>query len=149
MIKFEDYMPTTLEGAIHTIVDNLTEEERDFIKKNGTGCAHMTFGMAMRNGWGLWHGSQLAKHFGARFGLGHADDMSGLILSGVEAAVNGGQFDPDADASGYKEYWAKQDIDPLTQQAQTGAEVLGVPGWGRMHPRALLVRFFRAWRWPR
>lgn len=38
-----------------------------------------TIGMALRNLWGLWNGSQLRDHFRA-LGIRHPDDMTALLL---------------------------------------------------------------------
>jgi hypothetical protein len=40
---------------------------------------HMGLGAALRNSWGLWHGSPLAKHM-QELGFTHPDTMSGVIL---------------------------------------------------------------------
>jgi hypothetical protein len=40
---------------------------------------HLGLGMWIRNNWGLWGGSRLAKWFNAK-GVTHPDEMSGLIL---------------------------------------------------------------------
>jgi hypothetical protein len=38
-----------------------------------------TIGMALRNLWGLWNGSQLRNHFRS-LGIRHPDDMTALLL---------------------------------------------------------------------
>jgi hypothetical protein len=48
--------------------------ERDMIKY------HMSLGLSIRNGWGLWRGSALAKHM-QELGFTDPDLMSGAILS--------------------------------------------------------------------
>jgi hypothetical protein len=70
--------------------------------------------MALRNEWGLWHDSELAQHFKNVYGLGHADDMSGMIFDGVEAEIKGTEFDADKQAKYYRDYWLRQGVDPLT-----------------------------------
>ena len=40
---------------------------------------HMGLGLGIRNNWGLWSGSPLAKHM-EELGFTHPDDMSGVIL---------------------------------------------------------------------
>jgi hypothetical protein len=112
-MDFSKHTPKTLEEAAGLIVADLRPEDREYIAKEGTAGAHHTFGMAMRNDWGLWHNSELAQHFKTVYGLGHADDMSGMILSSVEAQVKGTAFDANAEAEQYKAYWRKQNIDPL------------------------------------
>ncbi len=48
--------------------------EKDMIKY------HFSWGLNMRNGWGLWAGSPLARHM-QELGFTHPDDMSGVILA--------------------------------------------------------------------
>ena len=40
---------------------------------------HFGYGLSMRNDWGLWHGSRLAKQFEDN-GIFRPDDMSSLVL---------------------------------------------------------------------
>lgn len=108
--------PETLEAAIKICISYMSDDDFDFVEQNGAVAAHHGFGTALRNEWGLWHDSTLAKHFKTRFGLGHADDMSGLILQGIDAAVKQEDFDANASAAHYIEFWRKQGIDPLTQE---------------------------------
>jgi hypothetical protein len=75
---------------------------------------HHGFGTGLRNGWGLWTGSPLAEHFREVYGIGHADDMSAMIMDCLEAMVKGEQWDADEAASFYRNYWEEQGIDPLT-----------------------------------
>lgn len=113
-----EIQPKTLEQAIKICVSDLTDDEKDFIKA-GVGGLHFGAGMAMRNSWGLWHNSPLAQHIKETYGLGHADDMSGLILEGVVAYVKNGFFDMkdlEPVVQRYKDHWANYGIDPLTQK---------------------------------
>lgn len=108
--------PETLEQAIKTCINYMSDEDFDFVETNGAEAAHHGFGTALRNEWGLWGDTPLSRHFKTRFGLGHGDDMSGLILQGIDAAVKQVEFDPDAAAAHYIDFWRKQGIDPLTQE---------------------------------
>ena len=118
MSYINEYSPSTLEQAISIIVANLDDEEIAFIRKNKGNGLHHGFGTAIRNGWGLWdNDSILHKHFREVHGLGHADDMSGLILSGVCARlVHGYEFDLYKEVAKYKKHWIDYGIDPLTQE---------------------------------
>lgn len=114
-IIFADYQPKTLEQAVEFIIYNMDSDEHEYIKKNGTVGLHHGFGMAIRNNWNLWKAnSVLAKHFQSLYGLGHADDMSGMILKAVEANVTGKTYDPRTHAKSFRDYWEDQGIDALT-----------------------------------
>lgn len=115
-MDFSKHKPKTLQEAVDLIVAELLPEERDYILKEGMAGAHFGFGMAMRNCWGLWNRSDLAQHFRDVYGLGHADDMSGMILAAVEAKVKGTVFDDTAEAAKYQQHWRERNIDPLTME---------------------------------
>lgn len=115
-MNFGTTAPKTLDEAVDLIVADLRPEDRDYIAIEGVSGAHHGFGMHMRNGWGLWHDSPLAQHFKTTYGLGHADDMSGMILAAVEAKVRGQIFDPEPEVARYKEHWRRYGVDPLTQK---------------------------------
>jgi hypothetical protein len=56
-------------------------EDKELIRKNGTAGLHHTLGRHIRNTWGLWTSSELAKHMTDVYGLRHPDDISGKIIS--------------------------------------------------------------------
>ena len=116
--------PATLEEAVERICTHLNNDDRAAFV-NMFGWLHHSFGQALRNGWGLWNGSVLKDHFMERFGLGHADDMSGIILDSVRAKILNREFDVEAAAAKYRAYWPDNyGIDALTQKP--------IPG----HPKA-------------
>lgn len=126
-MNFEATHPKTLDEAVDLIVAGLSPEDVDYVKKEGLGGQHFFFGMAMRNGWGLWKDSDLAKYFKSTYGLGHADDMSGIILDAVEAKVKGATLDIQAEVQRYKDHWTKTGVNPLTlKEVNDGAK----PGSG-------------------
>src|SRR5262249_21356732 len=65
---------------------------------------HLGLGMNLRNGWGLWSGSRLAKYFNG-MGLFHPDDMSGVILDSYWRRKNGKPLDVEDQVAKYKEFW--------------------------------------------
>ena len=76
---------------------------------------HFTFGMRIRNEWSLWdRETVLVRHFVDRFGLGHADDISGLILSALWANVQCVRFDIDAQVGRYLAHWERMGVDPVS-----------------------------------
>lgn len=114
-IKFEEHKPKTLEEAVDTLCMHLDAQEAAYVKIQGAEILHHSLGQAMRNEWGLWNGSELKTHFMETYKLGHADDMSGMILKGLTCKVRDESYDAEADAEHYREFWRKQGINPLTQ----------------------------------
>lgn len=114
------HQPTTLEDAIQTICTALTDSEKARLRstKGGISSQHFSFGMALRNYWGLWTNSALAQDVKARFGIGHPDDISGLILNGVDAELRGDDFDFQERAAIYVKFWTDQGLDPLQPGAR-------------------------------
>lgn len=115
-------IPQTYQEAFERIYTGLSDEEKAFIRsQDNPAVIHFTVGMGMRNAWNLW-GAQpgvstaLRDEFVSRFKLGHADDMSGFLLSAVWAKVHGEPFDEQAEIRRYHEHWAKAGIDPVTQE---------------------------------
>lgn len=78
---------------------------------------HHGVGTAVRNNLGLWDKtSPLHQHMLQRFGLCHADDMSGLILTAVEAQRANQSYDPNPDVDRYKAHWRQAGYDPATME---------------------------------
>ncbi len=122
--KLECDQPETLEEAIDFIYDSLTSEEKKNFKDNGgLSKLHASLGLNLRNAWNLW-GSQpdkpttLKDHFREVYSLGHADDMSGMILGGVDDKLNQKETDPVRRAAGFKAHWTKMGIDPISTEGQ-------------------------------
>lgn len=114
-------IPETLEAAIDSLYASLAEDDKTYMRtpESTPGKEHMWAGRNLRNAWNLWGArpevsTVLCDHFKARFGLGCADDMSGMILAGLWARVRGEAYDPDADAAHYHEFWRKQGRNALT-----------------------------------
>lgn len=115
--------PSTLEEAVDCLYKSIDAKEMDEIKRQNLKLYSMHFGLGttIRNMW-LWDNpkegntKKLAEHFRKRFGLGHADDMSGLILYGVDSKIAG--IDPIYDdlVATYKKHWADMKVDPMTNE---------------------------------
>lgn len=65
---------------------------------------HFGPGMGMRNSWGLWGDSLLAKHMHS-LGFTHADDMSSVILETFWCKRHGEEFRIKERANYYKAFW--------------------------------------------
>lgn len=78
--------PTTLDEAVEALDRMLVDEDRDFMLKsqepveNIIADLHHSLGRHLRNTWGLWHESPLAKHIKETRGVEHPDDMSHVII---------------------------------------------------------------------
>lgn len=79
-----------------------------------TACHHAGIGRWMRNNWGLWKGGGKLYDWFIEQGLGHADDMSGVILTTFYRRYNGRPERLEEQILDYKEFWLDQGIDPLT-----------------------------------
>jgi hypothetical protein len=64
--------------------------------------------MWMRNNWGLWGGSRLAKWFNNQ-GVKHPDDMSGVILDSFWRHLNDKPIKLEEQVKHYQDYWKKQE----------------------------------------
>ena len=62
---------------------------------------HFSLGLTIRNGWGLWTASPLAKHM-QELGFTHADDMSSVILGTFWCKRHGQDFRLKERAAGYR-----------------------------------------------
>lgn len=111
-INFRDHKPKTLTEAIDILYDAMTDDEKKSVRENGAITLHHGFGTALRNNWGLWSGSKLKQFFEKTYGIKHADDMSGLILEGLDARLNGLEFDVLAKVESYKQHWIDQGVKP-------------------------------------
>ncbi len=106
--RWQANAPTTLAEA-HTALERMLSpgtlaeidampSEKDMIQY------HFSLGLNIRNGWGLWAGSPLAKHM-QELGFVHPDDMSGVILNTFWCKRHGQDFRLKERAAKYKEYW--------------------------------------------
>lgn len=62
---------------------------------------HFSLGLGIRNAWGLWAGSALAKHM-QELGFTHPDEMSGTILAAFWCKRHGKDFRLEERAARYK-----------------------------------------------
>jgi len=78
--------PTTLDEAVKALDEILSPEDRNTFR-NWDGAVedliaevHHSLGRYLRNTWGLWKNSTLAKHMQEVHGIAHPDDMSHEII---------------------------------------------------------------------
>lgn len=65
---------------------------------------HRSFGLWIRNNWGLWRGSRLSKFFN-EIGIFHPDDMSGIILDSYYRHSTGKDIKLEEQVKYYQDYW--------------------------------------------
>ncbi len=104
------YIPRNLEEAWSEMEKKLTIEDRHQLKsisENDMIKFHFSSGMGIRNDWGLWRGSRLAKYFN-NIGILHPDDMSGIILRTFWCHINNKPIRLDERIAYYKEFWIRR-----------------------------------------
>jgi len=80
-LGIKSYIPQNIEEAIMQLDKLLPDSAKIRLKnKYEIGLQHFGIGLWMRNNWGLWAGSRLARYFDS-CGARHPDDMSGIILT--------------------------------------------------------------------
>ncbi len=103
----DTYIPEDLDACIaellRTVLPKEIEKFKNSAEKN-TSIYHFGTGMAMRNNWGLWSGSKLAKWFNG-IGIEHPDDMSGIILTSFWRHLNDQELRLDEQVKYYQDYW--------------------------------------------
>lgn len=72
-------VPKTIDEAISMLEKILSDEDREYLLKNGAISMHHSLGRWIRNEWGLWTGSELKNELKKK-GFEHPDDMSNYII---------------------------------------------------------------------
>ena len=72
-------IPKTVDEAISTLEKILSDEDREYLLKNGAISMHDSLGRWIRNEWGLWTDSELKNELKKK-GFEHPDDMSNYII---------------------------------------------------------------------
>lgn len=98
-------LDTALKELDHMLDPRLREEMRKGTEGE-MGKYHFGLGMWMRNNWGLWAGSELSQWFHKR-GIGHPDDMSGILLTSYWRRLNGKPIDLEGQVKHYQAYWER------------------------------------------
>lgn len=122
-------VPATLAEA-HTELERILSDEAlakidAMPTEEGMSMAHFGLGAGMRNGWGLWRGSALAKHM-KELGFIHPDDMSGVILNTFWCKRHGKDFRLKERAAEYKAYWKKEENRTPKARAALRSRLMGL-----------------------
>lgn len=103
----EAYIPKDLADCFVQLKKLLKPEEVERMRsgtEDDMNRYHFGLGMWIRNNWGLWGGSPLAKWFNAR-GIKHPDDMSGIILDSFWRHLNDKPIKLEEQVKRYQDYW--------------------------------------------
>jgi hypothetical protein len=87
------YIPKDLKDAMRELDRMLSKSIKNkmmFSSERGLLEYHFGLGMWLRNNWGLWHESSLAKYF-SKAGVKQPDDMSGIIINCYRRHLNGNE----------------------------------------------------------
>jgi len=80
---------------------------------------HFSLGRWVRNNWGLWGRSRLAKWFNTQ-GIEHPDDMSGIIFDSFWRHLNNKPIKLDQQVKFYQDHWKQQESIQQEAPADTG-----------------------------
>jgi len=128
------YIPGNLEECFIELRKQLPESELEQFRTGEedtvTTRAHHGLGMWIRNNWGLWSGSRLAKYFN-EMGIHHPDDMSSVILTSFHRQLNDQDIELEQQIRYYQEYWEKVQQEQARSAARAFCTEFGFPE-GRM-----------------
>lgn len=111
-------LPFTHEQAVDQLLRApWTDIERRAMLESRLVGLHHNFGKHIRNSWHLWEATTpLSRHYQTVHGIGHADDMSSLIILDLLARMEGGVFDMRYHVARFRQFWLDQHIDPVSQR---------------------------------
>lgn len=111
-------LPFTHDQAVDLLLKApWTQLERRAMLEGGLVGLHHNFGTHLRNTWHLFEpSSPLARHYQRVYGIGHADDMSSLIILDLLARMRGESFNMTSHVYRYRQFWLDQRIDPVSQR---------------------------------
>jgi hypothetical protein len=111
-------LPFTHEQAVGILVNSPWETgEVKSMLDGGLPALHHNFGTHLRNVWHLWEPtSPLSRHYQRAHRIGHADDMSSLIILDLLSRLRSQPFDLAYHVSRYRNFWLSRKIDPVSQK---------------------------------
>lgn len=107
-VGMKGYIPKDLEECFKQLDAELppkTVKEISSCREDDMFNYHFGLGTWLRNYWGLWAGSDLAKYFN-KMDIHHPDDMSGIILRSYWSHKHSKPLELDKQISRYQNYWA-------------------------------------------
>ena len=111
---FPKERPRTVEEALAQLDVIFGDTTRYTFRRLPEGVAtvpyHFSFGMQIRNVWGLWKGRALARELQA-IGFRHPDDMSAALLLAYHRRLNGRPLGLEEEAVRAAAYWAQSEAE--------------------------------------
>jgi hypothetical protein len=112
-----DVVPKTLDEAVGLLFEAVQPVDRDAMMRSPSCAVHHTLGQWLRNNWSLWDQTMpLPRWFIENLGLGHADDMSGVILESLWCKVRGQPYDLALHVAQLRAHWLHMGKDPRNPQ---------------------------------
>ena len=105
-----DKVPRDLDEAVEMIIETLGHSDQKTIchDKYIAAKAHHGLGRFIRNSWSLWdRHTHLCNWFRANLEIGHADDISTIIIEAVRAKLSGLEYDPTSTVQRFHDHWAR------------------------------------------
>jgi len=102
--------------------DSVKEQFKSLPEREAGARVHHSLGRGLRNDWGLWSGSELRDYF-LGIGVGHPDDMSGIIFTSYWRRLNGKPLEVEKQVACYKRYWEE------SSRIRKEAEARGATSW--------------------
>lgn len=114
------YIPADFDGCLKQL-DSLTSDGiKEWIKclpdQEFGRNVHHSFGMYLRNSWGLWGDSPLAKSL-SQLGILHPDDMTAIILDSYQRKLKREDIKLQEQLKHYQDFWRDKGmpVDSLLQ----------------------------------
>lgn len=108
--------PKNLEEALEILKQQLTDEEKEKLKKKDpdgfSTVAHMGSGMKIRNEWELWGKETEISRWFIRQGIQHPDDKSGILTTSLIRSLQGKPLELDKQIKKYRDHWKEMGQDP-------------------------------------
>ena len=115
--------PKDFEEGLVILDSMMNPKMKEWIKclpdREFSGYVHHGFGTFLRNSWGLWGNSELAKNLYI-MGILHPDDMSGIILNSYQRKLKGEDIKLEEQLKYYQDYWKKSGtpVDSILKEIQ-------------------------------
>ena len=109
--------PITLNEAVDFLYSWLEDIDISTINMSSADQQHFTFGMFLRNTWKLWDKeTPIVQWFRSELKIGHADDISSIILDSLYAKVKDEIFDLPSAVQHYHNFWMMSGCNEFGEQ---------------------------------